>query len=48
MMTSYTWMFRSSYEKLRARILNKNTIITLIRPEYHFSNQPIFLMLLTR
>jgi hypothetical protein len=35
MMTSYTWMFRSSYEKLRARILNKNTIITLIRPEYH-------------
>ncbi|MDX8551921.1 BREX-1 system adenine-specific DNA-methyltransferase PglX [Methanospirillum sp. J.3.6.1-F.2.7.3] len=35
MMTSYTWMFLSSYEKLRTRILDDTTIITLVRPEYH-------------
>ncbi|MCX5880410.1 MAG: BREX-1 system adenine-specific DNA-methyltransferase PglX, partial [Deltaproteobacteria bacterium] len=35
LMTPFTWMFLSSYEKLRSRILNENTITTLVRPEYH-------------
>ena len=35
MMTPFTWMFLSSYEKLRKRILNKNTLTSLVRPEYH-------------
>ncbi|MBW1938725.1 MAG: BREX-1 system adenine-specific DNA-methyltransferase PglX [Deltaproteobacteria bacterium] len=34
-MTPFTWMFLSSYEKLRSRILNENTITALVRPEYH-------------
>ncbi|MCZ2207229.1 BREX-1 system adenine-specific DNA-methyltransferase PglX, partial [Cylindrospermopsis raciborskii] len=35
LMTPFTWMFLSSYEKLRKNILSKNTITSLIRPEYH-------------
>jgi type II restriction/modification system DNA methylase subunit YeeA len=35
LMTPFTWMFLSSYEKLRLHILNKNTITSLVRPEYH-------------
>lgn len=35
LMTPFTWMFLSSYEKLRRRILSENTITSLIRPEYH-------------
>lgn len=35
LMTPFTWMFLSSYEKLRLRILNENTLTTLVRPEYH-------------
>ena len=35
MMTPFTWMFISSYEKLRVRILNENTLASLVRPEYH-------------
>ncbi|MHC5860691.1 BREX-1 system adenine-specific DNA-methyltransferase PglX [Nostoc sp.] len=35
LMTPFTWMFLSSYEKLRKRILSENTITSLIRPEYH-------------
>jgi len=35
LMSPFTWMFLSSYEKLRSRILNENTLITLVRPEYH-------------
>lgn len=35
LMTPFTWMFLSSYEKLRSRILNENTITSLVRPEYH-------------
>ncbi|WP_211941869.1 BREX-1 system adenine-specific DNA-methyltransferase PglX [Cylindrospermopsis raciborskii] len=34
-MTPFTWMFLSSYEKLRKNILNTTTITSLIRPEYH-------------
>ena len=34
-MTPFTWMFLSSYEKLRKTILNNTTITSLIRPEYH-------------
>ncbi|WP_375328582.1 BREX-1 system adenine-specific DNA-methyltransferase PglX [Microcystis sp. BLCC-F210] len=34
-MTPFTWMFLSSYEKLRTRILSKSTITSLVRPEYH-------------
>jgi type II restriction/modification system DNA methylase subunit YeeA len=35
LMTPFTWMFLSSYEKLRKHILNNSTITSLIRPEYH-------------
>jgi type II restriction/modification system DNA methylase subunit YeeA len=34
-MSPFTWMFLSSYEKLRNRILNGNTLTNLVRPEYH-------------
>ena len=35
LMTPFTWMFLSSYEKLRSRLLNEATITSLVRPEYH-------------
>jgi type II restriction/modification system DNA methylase subunit YeeA len=35
LMTPFTWMFLSSYEKLRSRMLNDNMLTSLIRPEYH-------------
>jgi hypothetical protein len=35
LMTPFTWMFLSSYEKLRNHIHNCSTITSLIRPEYH-------------
>ncbi|MBF0105031.1 MAG: BREX-1 system adenine-specific DNA-methyltransferase PglX [Deltaproteobacteria bacterium] len=35
LMTPFTWMFLSSYEKLRNKILNKTTLTSLVRPEYH-------------
>ena len=34
-MTPFTWMFLSSYEKLRGKILTQNSLSSLIRPEYH-------------
>jgi type II restriction/modification system DNA methylase subunit YeeA len=34
-MTPFTWMFLSSYEKLRSLILNETTLTNLVRPEYH-------------
>jgi type II restriction/modification system DNA methylase subunit YeeA len=33
--TPFTWMFIKSYEKLRYKILTKNSIESLIQPEYH-------------
>lgn len=35
LMTPFTWMFLSSYEKLRKHILEECTLTSLIRPEYH-------------
>jgi type II restriction/modification system DNA methylase subunit YeeA len=35
LMTPFTWMFLSTYEKLRSRLHTENTLITLLRPEYH-------------
>uniref|UniRef100_UPI00333E84CE BREX-1 system adenine-specific DNA-methyltransferase PglX n=1 Tax=Planktothrix agardhii TaxID=1160 RepID=UPI00333E84CE len=35
LMSPFTWMFLSSYEKLRNRILKETTLTSLIRPEYH-------------
>ena len=35
LMTPFTWMFLSSYEKLRFEVLDKNSLTTLVRPEYH-------------
>lgn len=35
LMTPFTWMFLSSYEKLREKIINQKTLSSLIRPEYH-------------
>ena len=34
-MTPFVWMFLSSYEKLRTRIMSEKTILSLVRPEYH-------------
>ncbi|MEL7357893.1 MAG: BREX-1 system adenine-specific DNA-methyltransferase PglX [Cyanobacteria bacterium J06560_6] len=35
LMTPFTWMFLSSYEKLRNKLLDNTTVTSLIRPEYH-------------
>ncbi|MFH0725173.1 MAG: BREX-1 system adenine-specific DNA-methyltransferase PglX [Pseudomonadota bacterium] len=35
MMTPFNWMFLSSFEKLRTRILNNFTLTNLVRPEFH-------------
>ncbi len=35
LMTPFTWMFISSYEKLRSLILKESTLTSLVRPEYH-------------
>jgi hypothetical protein len=34
-MTPFTWMFLSSYETMRSDFIEKMSILTLIRPEYH-------------
>jgi hypothetical protein len=34
-MTPFVWMFISSYENLRVKLLNELTITSLIQPEYH-------------
>lgn len=35
MMTSYTWMFLSAFEKLRSSILHSHQLCSLVQPEYH-------------
>ena len=35
MMTSYTWMFLSSFKKLRRQILEDYQLVGLVQPEYH-------------
>ena len=35
LMTPFVWMFLSSYESMRRRILEEGDILTLVRPEYH-------------
>lgn len=35
MMTSYTWMFLSSFEKTRTLVQESNSLQSLIQPEYH-------------
>jgi len=35
LMTSYTWMFLSSYERLREKVLLNKSIYSLVQPEYH-------------
>jgi hypothetical protein len=35
LMTPFTWMFLSSYEKVRIKLILENSIQSLIRPEYH-------------
>lgn len=35
MMTSYTWMFLSSYSELRFDLIKNHTITSLVQPEYH-------------
>ena len=34
-MTPFTWMFLSSFEKLRQKMLTETHIASLVRPEYH-------------
>ncbi|MDM1336772.1 BREX-1 system adenine-specific DNA-methyltransferase PglX [Acinetobacter pseudolwoffii] len=34
-MSPFVWMFISSYEKLRQKLVNESTISSLIQPEYH-------------
>ena len=52
LMTSYTWMFISSYRKLRAKIINDCSISSLVQPEYHAffesANVPICSFVLTK
>ncbi|MEQ8673626.1 MAG: BREX-1 system adenine-specific DNA-methyltransferase PglX [Aggregatilineales bacterium] len=35
MMTPFNWMFLSSFEKLRDKILDETTLTNLVRPEFH-------------
>lgn len=35
MMTPFVWMFISNFEKLRDFLLSKQTLTSLVRPEYH-------------
>ncbi|MBE9014364.1 N-6 DNA methylase, partial [Pseudanabaenaceae cyanobacterium LEGE 13415] len=35
LMSPFTWMFLSSHEKLRKKLLNESTLLSLVRPEYH-------------
>jgi len=35
LMTSYTWMFLTSFEKFRTNLLEKADIVSLVQPEYH-------------
>jgi len=35
MMTPFNWMFLSSFEKLRDKILDETTLTSLVRPEFH-------------
>lgn len=35
MMTSYTWMFLTSFETLRDYVFNNGSISSLVQPEYH-------------
>jgi len=35
LMTPFTWMFLASYESLRIQLIKENTLISLIKPEYH-------------
>ena len=35
LMAPFTWMFLTSYETLRKRLVMENTLIDLVRPEYH-------------
>jgi type II restriction/modification system DNA methylase subunit YeeA len=35
LMTPFTWMFLSSYEAVRAALLDRKTVHSLIQPEYH-------------
>lgn len=35
MMTPFNWMFLSSFEKIRSRIITESTLLSLIRPEFH-------------
>ena len=34
-MTPQVWMFLSSYEQLRTRLIDQETILSLVQPEYH-------------
>ena len=35
MVTPYVWMFISSYEKLRGKVVNQHTLNSLIQLEYN-------------
>lgn len=35
MMTPFTWMFLSSFENIRRKLIECGSIISLVRPEYH-------------
>lgn len=35
LMTSYTWMFLTSFEKFRKKLLNGVSLLSLVQPEYH-------------
>ena len=35
LMTSYTWMFLTSFERFRESLLDETSIVSLVQPEYH-------------
>ena len=52
LMTSYTWMFLTSFEKFRMDLLSSNMILSLVQPEYHSffesANVPICIYVLKK
>lgn len=47
MMTSYTWMYLASYEKLRNYCIENHSIVSLVRPEYHSFFEEAFVPICT-
>jgi len=47
MMTSYTWMFLSSFFEIRKKVMSSGSISTLVQPEYHAFFEEAFVPICT-